>query len=253
MLKDFTKEKFDIIITAGQSNAEGTGIGEADYPYEPSDRIWHLNADMTVTVAAERAFRNEIMSNFGVYFARRYIASEMLADDRKLLIVRAVAGGTGFASGNWGMNDGCYLNMMEMIRTALSLNSENRIVAFLWHQGESDAMFHVNYDTHYGNLRRLIESVKVAFNVPDMPIVAADFVQKWKNDNIADAEPVAEAIKAVCRDLGGEFVETDGLLSNCEEHGRSIFDCDDIIQFSRRSLEKLGVRYFDAYKKLIRA
>ena len=30
MLKDFTKEKFDIIITAGQSNAEGTGIGEAD-------------------------------------------------------------------------------------------------------------------------------------------------------------------------------------------------------------------------------
>lgn len=252
MLKDFTKEKFDIIITAGQSNSEGTGIGDADAPYEPSDRVWQLGADMVVSVATERVIRNEIMSNFGIYFARQYIASGMLADDRKILIVRAVAGGTGFASGNWGMNDGCYINMMEMIRTALSLNSENRVVAFLWHQGESDAMFHVDYDTHYSNVKRLVESVKDNFNVPDLPIVAADFVQKWKNDNIADAEPVVEAIKAVFKDLGGEFVETDGLLSNCEEHGRSIFDCDDTIHFSRRSLEKLGVRYFEAYKKLIK-
>ena len=30
MLKDFTKEKFDIIIQAGQSNAEGNGMGNVE-------------------------------------------------------------------------------------------------------------------------------------------------------------------------------------------------------------------------------
>ena len=36
MLKDFTKEKFDIIIQAGQSNADGTGFGNTDEPYVPA-------------------------------------------------------------------------------------------------------------------------------------------------------------------------------------------------------------------------
>lgn len=39
MLKDFSEEKFDIIIQAGQSNSEGYGFGKVEGPYEPSDRM----------------------------------------------------------------------------------------------------------------------------------------------------------------------------------------------------------------------
>ena len=42
MLKDFTKEKFDIIIQAGQSNAEGYGFGPASEPYTPCDKVYYL-------------------------------------------------------------------------------------------------------------------------------------------------------------------------------------------------------------------
>ena len=32
MLKDFSKENYDIIIQAGQSNSEGFGFGKTDAP-----------------------------------------------------------------------------------------------------------------------------------------------------------------------------------------------------------------------------
>ena len=52
MLKDFTKERFDIFIQAGQSNSEGYGFGPAEHPYEPSEQVWYMNGDFTLTQAA---------------------------------------------------------------------------------------------------------------------------------------------------------------------------------------------------------
>jgi len=41
-------------------------------------------------------------------------------------------------------------------------------------------------------------------------------------ESVAVCKPVLDAIRAVCRDCGhGAFVETDGLLSNLQELGRS--------------------------------
>ena len=71
--------------------------------------------------------------------------------------------------------------MIDMIQTALSLNSENKLVTFLWHQGESDAVFEVSYDEHYKNLSKLVYSIKEKFNVPNLPFIAGDFTHQWKN------------------------------------------------------------------------
>ena len=35
-LRDFSKEKFDIIVLAGQSNGEGLGYGDASRPSKPN-------------------------------------------------------------------------------------------------------------------------------------------------------------------------------------------------------------------------
>lgn len=43
MIKDFSKEAFDIIIQAGQSNAESYGFGPVEEPYLPSEDVWYLN------------------------------------------------------------------------------------------------------------------------------------------------------------------------------------------------------------------
>ena len=43
MLKDFSGQKFDIIVQAGQSNAEGCGFGAVAEPFQPDEKIWYLN------------------------------------------------------------------------------------------------------------------------------------------------------------------------------------------------------------------
>lgn len=254
MLKDFTQEKFDIIIQAGQSNSEGYGCGPVDRPYEVSDLVWYLNGDFTISKAAEQVTLNETVSNFSLSFAREYMEKGLLKEDRKLLILRCAVGGTGFLDDHWKLTDDLYLRMMDMIKTALDLNKENRLVAFLWHQGETDAMLFASREVHYNHLMTLLRSVCDTFQVPEIPFVAGDFVQDWKGDNLAVSEPVIDAIRDVCRDYGhGAFVETDGLKSNRQELGRITMEWPDPdpIHFSRKSLYELGSRYFAAYQEIL--
>ena len=139
MLRDFTEDKFDILIQAGQSNAEGYGFGPVDEPWQPDERVWTLNENFTISLAAEKVTGNQIQSNFSFAFAREYLNSGRLAEGRKLLILRAAVGGTGFLDNHWKPEDDLYLRMLDMIRTASGLNPENTPVALLWHQGETDA------------------------------------------------------------------------------------------------------------------
>ena len=251
MLRDLTGEQFDIIIQAGQSNSDGTGYGPVEHPWEPTEDVWYINFDFTMSVAREAVAGNEIQSNYSLSFAREYMKKGLLAEGRKLLILRTSVGGTGFLDHRWGMTDDLYLRMMRMIRTALALNSGNRLVAFLWHQGETDAIYGADFDTHYQNLMGLLRSVREEFKVPDLPFVAGDFVWHWKKDNWEICVPVVDAIRAVCRDCGsGAFVETDGLKSNTQEDRDPPLPWEDTIHFSRRSLYLLGQRYFEAFEHI---
>ena len=40
MLMNFSGKAFDILIQAGQSNAEGYGFGDVDSAYQPNERVW---------------------------------------------------------------------------------------------------------------------------------------------------------------------------------------------------------------------
>lgn len=251
MLKDFTQERFDIILQAGQSNAEGCGCGPVNEPYQPKDSVWYLDSDFTITKAKEQVTKNEPLGNFSLSFADRYLKDGLLENGRNLLIIRSAVGGTGFVDHRWGMTDDLYLRMMEMVRTALALNPENRLVAFLWHQGETDVHGKMSYQTHYNNLSTLLASVRAEFNGPNLPFVAGDFVPLWKQDKEEACAEIVNAMQDVCNNLGyGRFVTTEGLLSNYEELGRPTLDWVDKIHFSRKSQYELGNRYYDAFLTL---
>ena len=123
MLKDFTKYAFDIVIQAGQSNAEGYGFGATDAPWEPNGRVWYLNENYTISQAVESVAVNDARTNFSLSFAREYLNNRRLTKSRKLLIVRAAVGGTGFLDGRWGLDDDLYLKMLDLTQTALSLST----------------------------------------------------------------------------------------------------------------------------------
>ena len=134
MIVDFSKKAFDIMIVAGQSNAEGFGFGDADCPWQPDERVWYLSGDYypqkytrnyVVTRAAERVCGNEICGAFDLSFAETYLQNGLLAPERDLLIVRAAVGSTGFLNHHWGVHDDLFQRMIEMTLLARSLNVNN--------------------------------------------------------------------------------------------------------------------------------
>ncbi len=257
-------KKFDIILQAGQSNAEGVGRGAVENPFVPSDRTYELTSKKNVTVVDDNLkieFLNEPfclsvleesqdgadkIANFSLSFATLY-RENFLQRDRDILVIRAAVGGTGFKKGHWTENGVLYLKMLEMIDYALSLNSENRLVAFLWHQGEHDAFEKNEPDTFKAQLKNMILSVRQKYGVLNLPFIAGDFASEWKNKNLQDCIPIVERIKSVISEVGhGAFVQTSDLLSN----NQALSNGDDI-HFCRASQYELGKRYFAAFKDIV--
>lgn len=257
-------DKFDIIVIAGQSNAEGYGVGEVQDEYIPTPAIWQLEQPLTaehkpetvvvtfigqpvLSIAKEKSTNNGKIGNLALSFAKKYLDSGLLKADRKLLIVRFGIGGTGFKKGHWGLKDAVYLKLLETIDYTLSMNKENRLTAFLWHQGEHDAFEKNDPDIFEKQLYDMITSVRNRYNTPTLPFIAGDFVQDWKNKNLSDCKPIMEKIRSVIKRIGNAaFVETDGLLSNDEKNANG-----DDIHFCRESLYELGKRYFEKYSELV--
>ena len=243
---------YDIIILAGQSNAVGYGHGATDYKLKHLSDVWVLDDDQPEEVFAIqepwkirlRQAQDVYTGSLAVRFADEYIKAGNLQPGRKLLIVHCAAGGTGFCKSEWGVGNLLYRRMIDLADYALNLNSENKIVAFLWHQGEHDAFEKNPPENYKKQLFEVISDVRSKYG--NMPFIAGDFVNEWKSKNIEICEPIINSIKGVVADLGNSaFVETSDLLSN----NQTMNNGDDI-HFSRESLHILGERYFETFQKI---
>lgn len=267
------KDKYDIIILGGQSNAEGYGLGAVSEEYIPDERIVWMNdkanphfekdekgqdvlklnesTEMIITVAEEPNGKDGKVGRLAFFFAKGYLESGRLANDRKLLIINAAVGGTGFRDNQWGISRGLYKRLKYMTQTALTKNSENRIVAFLWHQGECDSFENAEwsveqrYKTHKKNLGEMFDDFRSTFNCKKLPLITAGFCDEWYLKNKIPCDAVLKAIQEVVGERGGCFVETAGLKSNNEACGNG-----DVIHFSRESIHILGEKMWNAYNLL---
>ena len=245
-LSEKKREKYDVVVVSGQSNAEGFGYGATSDEYVPDSRIewlndgedpaWedngaggqrlriNLNGEKRISVAEEPVGRNGKLGKLSFLFCREYVRNGLLEDGRKLLIVNAAVGGMCFARNEWGVGNFLYERMKDLTFAALNLSDENRIVAFLWHQGESDAIENpswnadMRYRRHYYNLRFQTETF---FSVLGrrVPFIAGGFAGEWFNKTKEVCVPVLKAINDVCTDIGGAFVSAEGLKSNNELNG----------------------------------
>lgn len=258
------EEVYDIIIQGGQSNAEGNGMGPVLQDYVPTGKIKYLtdnrriehfeeglkvfrnNNPISIEVAQERKVDDEACGDFSLTFAEDYINSGLLKNGRKLLIIRSAVGGTGFMNGHWGVFDYLFLRMIALTDYALSLNPNNRVVAFLWHQGEHDAVLRNSTESYFNSLNAVVKYVKCKYGAA-VPFLAADFVHEWSRKQFEIYQPIINAIRqVVCSYTNAAFIETDNLLSNNQKVGNG-----DEFHFCRDALHELGHRYFHSYKELI--
>lgn len=264
------QEKFDIIIVAGQSNAEGCGQRELQAAEIIHNRVYHLidancvRGDIDdsmrqpfipiIETAHEQACGDKKYANLSETFADKYLSDARLQQGRKILLIKAAVGGTSFAKKQWGI--GCPLSnrLYQMADYALGLNNENRIVALLWHQGESDAIENAHlipteiYDFYYKTCKAQMTEIRERYKAFDFPIIAGEFVDDWANKNQPQCETVETAIRDICADIGNAaMVSSDELLSN----DQSIHNGDHI-HFCESAIYELGRRYYEAYKNLLK-
>ena len=258
-------EGYDIIIEGGQSNAEGSGTGEisAFDPFEPSEDILYLsierkitcdNSDMhieypsdefTIKIATETVYDGKLYADLALAFAKSYVNKGLLGSGRKLLIVRGAVGGSSFYCGHWGIDGSVYAKMIEMVDYAKRLHLKNKIVAFLWHQGESDILYHVDPKKYISNVKDILLDVRRRYE--EMPFVCGNYVPEWMETHTEECDAFSEVYrKFALENKKVAFVESDGLLSNNQK-----LENGDSIHFCREALYELGNRYFSAFYDLI--
>lgn len=263
---------FDIVIIAGQSNAQGNGRG--GQMLDIDENVFELNDANPVKVydspvyvgktvmelvipiqmlfekAHEHFDGKEYCADFATTFANDYIQSGMLQGGRKLLIIKGAVGGTGFAKQQWGVGNVLSDRLQQMVNYALSANSQNKVVALLWHQGEHDAYENAHFNSaqrYEFYVKMFSDQIKLLRdNFGNMPVICGGFVDDWASKFQEQCDTVESALKDSCVTLGNaSFVSSDGLLSNDQAVGNG-----DDIHFCRDSVYELGNRYFNAYKVL---
>ncbi len=270
MIKNPITDKLDVIILAGQSNASGCGLGETTTPWQKDDRVLKLvgqySADVakteygneyldikiydeqTIDVLDERLdVSGEKMASFAYTFAKEY-ADTRLEKDRKVLIVDTSIGGTGFSKKQWGVGDLLYERMFTLTDLALSMNSENRVVAVLWHQGEHDTFENaqLNYDERFefykNKFGEFMKGIRAKYG--EKPFICAGFTSAWVKNYPEQCKAVLSACKEVLSEHNKTaFVNTDDLKNNDSVVGNA-----DIVHFCRDSAYELGRRYFKAFE-----
>ena len=270
----FEKERFDIILLIGQSNAEGFGQGEVANPYNPSPSILQLTntapvfleitpkdvpilhvedpSSYKIEIAAETVHPQQgTLGCFALPFAKSYCEKYLSGTERKVLVIRAAVGSSGFLRGNWCLNEPLYERAVEMTELALSLNPENRLAAVLWHQGESDVIvgrrkggYDFTYPYYMEKFAALTDDLRNRFG--ECPFIAGAMCREWTATIQEASDAVEKATKETIEKTSlAAFAESEGLRSNdFTVHN------DDSIHFSRPALYELGQRYFELYEKL---
>lgn len=260
---------FDIIVIAGQSNAEGNALLTPGKSYHCDDVFQMTDDSLTVYgygkldyttpagfpigYASFRKCNYVCTEDLSETFADEYIRCGFLEKGRKLLIVKAAVGGTGFSLSQWGVGNPLHTRLKDMIDYALSLGSENRLVAFLWHQGEHDAFEQAELSAgerekfYYDAFRKTVEDLRATYRQSDLPVIAGEMVDDWANKNKEATSAVERATKEACADLGHAAVASSaGLLSNAQ----TIERCVDDIHFCADAIEELGRRYFALWRQI---
>ena len=267
---NFKDKEFDIVILAGQSNAEGNGVRINSEPLKISDKVFQVadknraaidsvdgKAVIAVTMPTEcvvehahdRSNGEFVYADLSGTFANFYAKND-LKSGRDLLIVKTAVGGSGFAREQWGIGKPLYERMVEMTDFALSLGKNNKIVAVLWHQGEHDAFENAQlsekeiFDFYVDKFGAQVKDMRLRYG--NFKLITGEFVNDWADKNQPQTGAVEKALDFVCKEVGNAcLVSSEGLLSNDQK----IHNGDDI-HFCAESVEELGTRYYEAFKKI---
>lgn len=178
------KDPFDVLLVAGQSNAQGAGKPVIADSQDP--RLWQYPAAskaQTGIIPAVDPMQHQGPMTSSVGTGPGIPAARAWADahpGRRVLIVPAAASQTGFSTsaptytGTWdwtAADDGTNLAINAVRQTKAALTAAGagaRLVGILWHQGEGDQAIATEYAA---KLDGLIAWLRAQLSAPEVPFV----------------------------------------------------------------------------------
>jgi hypothetical protein len=268
---------YEIIVVAGQSNAVGKGKGPWAEPPELVAMEETTSQCQKICQLGRRGARNNQIvpavdpldhwnphpgeKGFALSFAKR-LALQLPAN-RKILIVPVAKGGSSILYWDKILSpfpntakeaDSTLLfdDMSARIDRALAIPGKNRIVAFLWQQGETDIgiaarnnhplnYFMRDSQVYYGKLTGLHRNVRARFpQWTCYPFLMGEPVPTW---GPAIKSSFIDAIHDVAaHEPCSDFVSSEGLESNQDAAIN-----DDEFHLSAQSQLDLAERYFEIF------
>ncbi len=235
------KDKFFLVLLAGQSNMAGRG------KVMPEDKIPRKNVLMLNKKGEWEPAVSPVhfdVSWAGVGPGETF--GELLAASAPGVTVGLIPAACGGSSiRHW--QPGAYWKQTDshpyddaLARTERALR-DGTLKAILWHQGESDC-YPGKAEDYYSRLRTLLMDFRSRFNAPDVPVIIGQLPRFYH----APWNESARRVDAAHRQAAAEcqpalFVSSEGMTAN-----------PDKIHLDRASQIEFGRRYFEAYMKLVR-
>ncbi|OUE24388.1 sialate O-acetylesterase [Clavibacter michiganensis] len=264
----------DVVAILGQSNAQGGGFG-----YDPAVDVAQDGLDQLVgdwqdkdwgrVVPAEDSLKHVTTWRMtdhaklvgpGMTFGRALLADE--APDRRVLLVPAAQGSTSLTrvdavqrftwdptpeqgSVEAGLTN-LYANATTQIDNALALDPDNRLVAIIWAQGESDAHAIASAPTAAGRAAaktkyadRLLELESgLAGRYGSVPFLVGGMVPEWIGSDGARQD--IDAVHRGLATLRPEVAYVPGVSGHANEG-------EDFIHYDAAGARLMGAGFYAAY------
>ena len=184
---------YDVILVAGQSNAQGCGTpfnAALDIAIPGIDQYACSGPNIGTVVSAIDPLLHPAGAPAGAIgavmeFARSYWRD--IRTNRKILIVPVAVGATSFGSApdySWDYdNVSSTTNLAKLAiqraTEAVNLSAKNRLVAIIWQQGESDRSLTPAFD-YYAKLSKVLREFRAQIpTATNTPILVGSMVPKW--------------------------------------------------------------------------
>lgn len=224
------------ILLIGQSNAAGRGYLSEAKPLENPD--WKLlvlrNGRWQPMFRPVNPDRNSSGTCLAESFARAYLDSHQ---DVHVGVIPCADGGTNL--NQWKEGDVLFDHALFQAKLA---QRTSKIVAVIWHQGESDCNpdFYPYYQEKF---EKIMNAFRRELNLEKVPFLIGglgDFLKDYSAEHIKNNYPIVnDALKKIALDNEyTAFVSAKGLSGN-----------PDNIHFSAKALDEFGIRYFEEFKK----
>lgn len=185
---------YDIFLVAGQSNSyhgeymNGETIPNAtlDSPDADIFQIGRFDGFNNQVILAEEPLDHmgylgarppSNTASWALTFAKMYKTSGYLLGNRKILLVPAGEGGTGFSDNQWNPGNQNYNDAVARVAVALAAGTGvNQVKGILWNQGERDCGSTTDVAAHKPALMTMIDAMRTAFGDTNIPFVVGGMV-----------------------------------------------------------------------------